>query len=572
MQSGKGAAVIMGGHAASPDKNGSGTGRLRLRRGKVSAGGWLMTMLLVPLLCSAQTLETVPEEVAVVPRAPVKLDGETLFLVRGVSAFPAEKRAAAIAERIEAVAKDPAYVTGSLQATEGDGFTRIEARGQMLVTVTNADAAAEGVGRRTLVNVFIPRLDSAISEYRQARTRKALMQGGLRAVATLAAFIVFLFLFLWAYRRAEAATERYCKTRVERFRVRALPVVETERLWVALRNALRFIRASILVISSLFAANLLLGQFPWTKPFSKSAFELILGPLRAIGQGVARSVPDLAFLVVLFIVFRYLLKLIQAVFEAITRGTLSFKGFDPEWAGPTFRIVRMLVIAFGLIVAYPYLPGSGSEAFKGVSLFIGVIFSLGSSGMISNIMAGYSLTYRRAYKVGDRVRIGDIIGDVETTRLQVTHLRSLKNEEVIIPNSVILNSSVVNYTSLAKKHGLILHTTVGIGYETPWRQVEAMLLVAAERTPGFLRVPPPFVLHSTLGDFCVTYELNAYCDQPGEQMQLYTALHRNILDVFNEHGVQIMTPAYEGDPAEPKVVPKDKWFERPAKPPLPPEG
>ena len=220
----------------------------------------------------------------------------------------------------------------------------------------------------------------------------------------------------------------------------------------------------------------------------------------------------------------------------------------------------------------PYLPGSGSEAFKGVSLFAGVVFSLGSSGVISNIMAGYSLTYRRAYKVGDWVQIGDTIGHVETIRLQVTHVRSPKNEEVIIPNSLILNNSVTNYSSLARKRGLILHTTVGIGYETPWRQVEAMLLVAAERTPGLLREPPPFVLHRTLGDFCVNYELNVYCDRPSEQMPLYTELHRNILDVFNEHGVQIMTPAYEGDPAEPKVVPKDKWFESPAKPPLPLQG
>jgi small-conductance mechanosensitive channel len=286
-----------------------------------------------------------------------------------------------------------------------------------------------------------------------------------------------------------------------------------------------------------------------------------------MGNGIVQSLPNLAFLVVLFFVVRYLMKLIRVVFEAVARGTLSLKGFETEWAWPTFRIVRLLVIAFGLVVAYPYLPGSGSEAFKGVSLFIGVIFSLGSSGVISNIMAGYSLTYRRAYKVGDRVRIGDMVGDVEFIRLQVTHVRSPKNEEVIIPNSVVLNSSVINYTSLAKTRGLILHTTVGIGYETPWRQVEAMLLVAAERTPGLLREPPPFVLHSSLGDFCVTYELNVYCDRPGEQMQLYTALHRNILDVFNEHGVQIMTPAYEGDPAEPKVVPKEKWFESPAQPP-----
>lgn len=546
--------------------------RVTRRRLRAGISGWLTVILLAPLLCQAQTKEAAPDELATVPLAPVILDGETLFTVRGVSAFPAEKRAAAIADRIRAAAMDPAYVTGSIKAVEGDGFTTIEARGRMLTILTDADGIAEGVGRAALVRAVTSRIDEAIAEYRQARSREALVWGGLHAAAVLAGFVVILLLFLWTCRRGEEVLERWCKTRIERIRARALPVVGAERLWASLRGALRLLRAVFLVVACLATANLLLGRFPWTKPFSKRVFELVLDPLGIMWRGITDSLPDLAFLVVLSIVFRYLLRLIYLVFEAIEHGTLSWKGFDPEWAGPTFRIVRFLIVAFGLVIAYPYLPGSGSDAFKGVSLFIGVVFSLGSSGIISNVLAGYSLTYRRAYKVGDRVRIGDTIGDVEVIRHQVTHLRTPKNEEVIIPNSTILNSSVINYSSLAKKDGLILHTTVGIGYETPWRQVEAMLLLAAERTPGLLREPPPFVLHKELGDFCVTYELNVYCDRPGEQLQLYTALHRNVLDAFNEHGVQIMTPAYEDDPAEPKLVPRSRWFESPAKPPLPPEG
>jgi small-conductance mechanosensitive channel len=169
--------------------------------------------------------------------------------------------------------------------------------------------------------------------------------------------------------------------------------------------------------------------------------------------------------------------------------------------------------------------------------------------------------------VGDRIRVGDVLGDVVAMRQQVTLLRTPKNEEVIIPSSMILSSHVINYSSLAREKGLILHTTVGIGYETPWRQVEAMLIEAANRAEGLLREPPPFVLQKSLGDFCVTYEINVYCDRPQEMAKLYTALHRNILDVFNEHGVQIMTPAYEGDPEQPKVVPKEQWYAAPAKAP-----
>jgi len=227
----------------------------------------------------------------------------------------------------------------------------------------------------------------------------------------------------------------------------------------------------------------------------------------------------------------------------------------------------MLVVAFGVVIGYPYIPGSSSDAFKGVSIFIGVLLSLGSSSVIGNILAGYTLVYRRAFKVGDRVKINNQVGDVMERRILVTRLRTLKNEEVIIPNSEILNSHVVNYSSMAQEQGLILHMTAGIGYETPWRQVEAMLLEAADRTPGLLKAPSPFVLQQALGDFCVTYELNVYCNQPNNMTKLYTLLSQNVLDVFNEYGVQIMTPAYRDDPDQLKIVPKDQWFAPPAKPP-----
>jgi small-conductance mechanosensitive channel len=201
-----------------------------------------------------------------------------------------------------------------------------------------------------------------------------------------------------------------------------------------------------------------------------------------------------------------------------------------------------------------------------VSIFIGIVFSLGSSTAISNIIAGYMMTYRRAFKVGDRVKIGDTIGDVIETRLQVTHLRSFKNEEIVIPNSQILSADVMNFSTLARQQGLILHTEVGIGYETPWRQVEAMLINAAERTPDVDREPRPFVMVRKLGDFAVTYEINAYTHDVKSMNATYTSLHRNILDVFNEYGVQIMTPAYEGDPPEPKVVAAKDWYTAPAAP------
>jgi small-conductance mechanosensitive channel len=310
--------------------------------------------------------------------------------------------------------------------------------------------------------------------------------------------------------------------------------------------------------------GLVLDLFPWTRPLAQRLLELFVDPLRAMALGFLGTLPDLAFLAILFLVARYVLKLIGLFFQGVERGVIALAGFDPEWAAPTYRIVRLLVVVLALVVAYPYIPGSGSDAFKGLSIFLGVIFSLGSSSVIGNLIAGYTMVYRRAFRVGDRIEIGLVRGDVTQTRLLVTHLRTVKNEEVVVPNSVVLNSHVINRSTLAKTRGLILHATVGIGYETPWRQVEEMLKLAAGRTPGLLAEPPPFVHLQALGDFAVTYEINAYTDDPHGMARHYSELYRNILDVFNEYGVQIMTPAYEGDPEQPKLVPKEQWYIAPA--------
>jgi small-conductance mechanosensitive channel len=292
----------------------------------------------------------------------------------------------------------------------------------------------------------------------------------------------------------------------------------------------------------------------------------VLAPLVFLAGGFLRTLPDLVFLAVLFVVVRWVLQLLRAFFAAVGRGEVKIGDFQPAWAQPTYSLMRLAVVALALVVAYPYIPGSSSAAFKGISVFIGVVFSLGSSSVIANVLAGYSLIYRRAFSPGDLVKIGDTLGFVTRSRLQATYLRSMKNEEVVIPNSTIQSTEVVNYSTLAKSHGLVLHTTVGIGYETPWRQVEAMLVEAARRTPGTLAEPAPFVHQLGLGEFAVTYELNVHIDDPVSMRRLYTELHRRILDVFNEYGVQIMTPSYEADASEPKVVPPDKWYLAPADP------
>jgi small-conductance mechanosensitive channel len=511
---------------------------------------------------SASTSRTDPE--TEVSTAPVAIDARTLFHVRGVSAYPPEKRATGIEARILAIAADERFAAQRIQVVEAEHSTDIMADQLRLVSVFDADASIEGMDRRTLAVAYAERIRMAIEDYRRHRSPEYLRTAALHAVGATAIFVAALWPIIWLMRRLSAVAETRYKQRVRSVAIQSFQILRAQQIWSAVQGSLRTLRLVSIAILAYLYVQFVLGQFPWTRPIAQRLLHYLVDPLVTMGRAMLANLPDLVFLAVLIIVARYVLRLLRLFFEAIGRGTVKLQNFEPDWAAPTYRLVRLGVIVFTAIVAYPYIPGSGSEAFKGISIFLGVIFSIGSSSFVSNTIAGYALTYRRVFKIGDRVKIEDVVGDVVQTRLQVTHLCSLKNEEVIVPNSLIVNSQVVNYSSLARKQGLILHTTVGIGYETPWRKVEAMLLLAADRTPGLLREPKSFVLLKTLGDFSITYELNACCDDAQAMVGLYSALHRNILDVFNEHAVQIMTPAYECDPEQPKIVPKEQWFVAPA--------
>jgi small-conductance mechanosensitive channel len=527
----------------------------------------LLSPLLVAVLVWSGPARAQETAAADVVTAPVELDGALLFRVRGVSSFPADVRARVIADRLAAVAADPAVAIEAVRAVESDGMTRIVAGAVVIMSIVDADAGLEQVERSELAATHVLRLRQAIADYRAARSPAALRRAAVNAGAATVALALAVAALFWISRRIDGLLARHIRTRMESAHIPSFGPMQPERIWSAFRRGLVAIRTLVLLAVGLAYVGFVLAQIPWTRGVSQNMTAFALGPLRVMGRAIVTNIPGLVFLTVLFFVVRLTLRLIRLFFHAIGRGVITLESFEKEWAEPTYNIVRILVVALSLIVAYPYIPGSGTAAFQGVSLFIGVVFSLGSSAAISNIIAGYMLTYRRALRVGDRVKIGDSMGDVIETRLQATHLRSFKNEEVVIPNSQIVVGEVLNYSSLARSTGLILHTEVGIGYETPWRQVEAMLLTAAARTEGFSTEPPPFVLVKRLGDFAVVYELNAYCMDVKAMARLYTHMHRHILDVFNEYGVQIMTPSYESDPGELKIVPHENWYAAPAEDP-----
>ena len=505
--------------------------------------------------------------------APVVVDGEVLFRVRGVSAFTAEQRARAIAARIREAAADARVPSSDLRVVRGERSADIVMGSDPVMSVFDADGAVEGLHREDLARAFVARIRGAVDAYRRDRAPRSLLVGAAAALAATAVLVVLVWLLRALGRRVQVALDRRFRSRVESLEEHSFQIVQTERVLATAHAAQRGLRALLVLALGYLYLSFVLSRFPWTRPTAGRLLGYVFTPFAVMGNALLTYLPNLIFLAVLVWVTRYVLKILSLVATGVERRTISLHGFEPEWAGPTYRIVRLAAIGFAAVVAYPYIPGSESAAFKGVSIFFGLVFSLGASSVVGNMMAGYSLIYRRTFKVGDRVKINDVVGDVAEMRLQVTHVRTVKNEDVIVPNSVILTSQVVNYSSYAAGPGLILHTTVGIGYEVPWRQVEAMLLMAAGRTPGLRAEPPPFVHQKSLGDFAVNYVLNAYCGDAHAMDALYTALHRNIQDVFNEYGVQIMTPAYESDPSSPKVVTKDHWHDAPAETPAkPPEA
>jgi len=498
--------------------------------------------------------------------APVVVDGRVLFRVRGVTAFPASERAATIAQRIRAVAEDGAIPPSALRLVANEHWTEIVAGENSVMAVFDADAAAEapGLSRQALAQIYLKKIASAVEAYRAERSPEQLARNAVLAGAWTLLLVVAVFILFRSLRWMVVRIERRYHSAIEHIESGTFRLISAGSIWLAIRFTIRFL--TLFAALALFYAylHIVLDFFPWTRGLSANLRALTVAPLLVLANELVAAIPRLLIIFVIIVVARHIIRLARFFFSAIENGTIKFSGFEAEWSKPTYNIVRVLIIAFAAMVSYPYIPGSQSAAFKGISIFLGVLFSLGSSSLLANIIAGYTMAYRRAFHVGDRIQVGDLMGDVAQIGLMVTHLSSIKNEELVVPNSLILNSNVINYTSLARERGLILHTTVGIGYETPWRQVEAMLLMAAQRTTGLLREPPPFVLQQSLGDYAVTYQLNVFCDKPGEMFKLYTELHRNVLDVFNEYNVQIMTPSYIADPPQPKVVPRGLWFAQPA--------
>jgi small-conductance mechanosensitive channel len=481
---------------------------------------------------------------APVPQAPVTVGNKILFTVPGVLSFSAKARAAAITERIKDLSKDVMFKPESLSVADAEGTSDIMAGDLVVMSVTEQDAKLAGKPRHELADDYVAQIRSALSALRHEYSLKSLILGAVYAVISTAILIAILRFFGFVFPKLYLKVESWRGTLIPSLRIQRFELLPAERIAAFAIGIAKLIRFCLVVVVLYFYASLVLGFFPWTSGYARILVGYVLSPLKLVSDAVVAYLPNVFFIAVIVTISFYVTKFIGIIFTEVGKQTIAFRGFYPEWAKPTYKIVRFLIFTLTLIVIFPYLPGSKSPAFQGISIFLGVLFSLGSTSAVANIVAGVILTYMRAFKLGDRVKIADTIGDVIEETLLVTRIRTIKNVEITITNAMVLSSHIVNFSASAQRDGLILHTSVTIGYDAPWRIVHQLLIDAALATEHILKEPKPFVFQTALDDFYVHYEVNAFTDQPNQMATIYSYLHQNIQDKFNEKGVEIMSPHF----------------------------
>lgn len=479
--------------------------------------------------------------------APVQVDGKTILTVReSLFTFSPQQRAQAIADRIEWLSKQPENHILTVRTENQGNFTVIVSGDTVLATVTDADANAAGKDRDALAEDYAGRIRAAAEGLQRKFGLKSILLSALYAILAAAALVLLLKLLGIAFPKFYEKLQAWHGVYIRSVRIQKLELMPAERITAVVRVLAGAVRV-LLTLALLYAyVTLTFSFFPWTQGFSSGLLRSVLWPVRVVGSAALAYAPNVLFIVVIVAAAYYVIKFVKVFFVAIARRSITLPDFYPEWAMPTYRISRFLVIAFTAVIIFPYLPGSNSPAFRGVSIFLGLLLSLGSSSAIANVVAGTVLTYTRAFHVGDRVKIADSTGDVIEKTLLSTRIRTIKNEEISIPNALVLGNHVTNYSSAARDRGLVLYTGVTIGYDAPWRIVHQLLIDAALGTANVQKEPAPFVLQTALNDFYVSYQINAFTERPAVMAQTYSELHQNIQDKFNEAGVEIMSQHFAG--------------------------
>ena len=478
------------------------------------------------------------------PGVPVQIDGRAVLLVYApVAGITPEERAQGIQQRIIALGRRKLLNYESIHTEDRGAWAEILAGTDRIMAVTEADARAAERPRTQLAAEYTEIIRMVVLQYRKDHTWRHFLTGILYTTIATVCLVALLMVLFTIKRKAGGKIEQWLLHRKLPpsvsfvFRLRHY----MGRPFVSIMYGVFW----VMILSLLHTyVTVVLRFFPSTRYLSFQITQWLFSEFAAFGKAIIGYLPNLFLVIFISLATSYCIRLNRYIFEEIGQGKLAIRGFYPEWAEPTAKLVRFLILAAAAIVVFPYLPGSQSPAFKGISVFLGVLLSLGSTSAVAHVVAGTILTYMRAFRVGDFVRIGSDTGEVVEKTLLVTRICTQKKEVVTIPNGTVLGGVVINYSAEARQKGVIFHTTVTIGYNAPWRQVHQLLIAAALTTDGVLREPAPFVLQTALNDFYVAYELNAYTATPTNMQVVYSTLHQNIQDQFNHAGVEINSPHY----------------------------
>jgi small-conductance mechanosensitive channel len=477
--------------------------------------------------------------------APVKYNGQILFRIqRKVGSFTPAERANSLARRIDSLVSNPFVALPTLDLMSSDDSIDIVAGDEILLSVTDADAAAGGKDRLQLATEWQQSIQQAMEDGKRSYSSRSILTGLLEAALATAVLVGLLYLIGIVYRRLLAGLAAGPSESPRWGALGRLEFYRSGGLNRILISLWKVARLGLWVLLFAVYLPLVFSRFPWTRGAVTTLLSYVLEPLAAFWQGLVAYLPSLFAVIIVAVLVWVAMRLVRLFFVEVERGSIRLGSFDPEWAPYTYRIVVFLLIMLGVIMAFPYLPGSQSPAFRGVAVFLGFLVSLSSTSAVSNIVAGVIQTYTGSFRAGDIVQIGEVTGEVVTKAFLVTRIRTFKNEDVSVPNAMTLSSHIINYSAIARSQGLVLHTSVTIGYNAPWRQVHDLLLAAARHTPDTLDDPAPFVLQTSLNDYHISYQLNVYTRRPDILPRLYSNLHQNIQDRFNEAGIEIMSPSY----------------------------
>ncbi|MCV9926992.1 mechanosensitive ion channel family protein [Flavobacterium sp. LS1R49] len=516
----------------------------------------LIPLFLVSIVSFAQKAKKQPEKQIVQSDTIAKADlkgypvtpfKDTLFYVYNkVGSFSAENRAKAISDKVKKLYEDAFFVTDSLKIIPSDISLDITYENDFVVmSILEADAKSENMTAKAIAERNFTAIKRAILFQNE---NYSLLPKRLGFTALL---VLILGLVLIGVGKLFNKGSLYISRNKDKyftgFKYGEINILSPQKQHFLAMRLMSVIKTFVLILIVYLSLPILFSIFPATEKYTTTLLRWVLTPAKSAIMSFVAFLPNLFTIIVIVFIFRYTLKVIKFFVDEISKGNIKVDGFYSDWARPTFNIIRFLMYAFMLVVIFPYLPGSDSPIFKGVSVFVGILFSLGSSNAIANMVAGLVITYMRPFKIGDFIKIGDVSGVVIEKTALVTRVRTPKFEDITIPNATVLSSTSTNYSANTKEdaRGLVIHSTVTIGYDVPWRDVHKALIIAASKTDFIESTPEPFVLQTGLDDFYVAYEINAYTKEPQKQPLIYSSLHQNIQDSFNEAGIEIMSPHYK---------------------------